>query len=389
MEYLDIVDEQGNPTGQTVERSVAHGEGIRHRTAHVWLVRKRGDSLEILLQKRCDAKESYPGCYDISSAGHIPAGVDFAASAIRELKEELGVEAEESELLFCGDCMEECDAEFQGKPFHDREYSRVFALWCDREEAAFRLQPEEVSAVRWMGLDALMDAVDENSIPNCIFPEELPMVRQTVLASRRAVVYIHGKGGSPEEAEHYAPLFPGSRVIGLPYEAQTPWEAREEFPRLLEALCREQEEIWVIANSIGAYFLMNAPEIPKLRRAWFLSPVVDMEGLIGKMMLWANVTEADLQAQKTIPTNFGETLSWDYLTYVRSHPLEWRVPTHILCGAEDTMTDYSAAAAFAEKTGASLDLLMGAEHWFHTPEQMECVDAWIDQLRDLKTRTVL
>ena len=67
MEYFDIVDEQGNPTGQTVERKQAHRNNILHRTAHVWIVRRRGNSIQILLQKRCMEKDSFPGCYDISS----------------------------------------------------------------------------------------------------------------------------------------------------------------------------------------------------------------------------------------------------------------------------------------------------------------------------------
>lgn len=180
MEYLDIVDENGQPTGEITARSAAHAEGILHRTSHVWLVRKRDRKIEVLFQKRCDAKESYPGSYDISSAGHIPAGVDFAPSAIRELQEELGVEAGEDALIFCGDCMEGCDAVFRGLPFHDREYSRVYALWCDREESDFQLQPEEVSAVRWMDLDEAITAVNENTILHCVDSRELPMVRQTV-----------------------------------------------------------------------------------------------------------------------------------------------------------------------------------------------------------------
>ena len=52
MELLDIVDENGKPTGETVERKTAHSEGIRHRTAHVWIVRKSDEGAEVLLQKR-------------------------------------------------------------------------------------------------------------------------------------------------------------------------------------------------------------------------------------------------------------------------------------------------------------------------------------------------
>ena len=90
-EWLDIVDEEGNPTGKTVERSAAHREGIRHRTAHVWLARIREGRPQLLLQKRSRDKDSHPGCFDMSSGGHIPAGVEYLPSAIRELQEELGV----------------------------------------------------------------------------------------------------------------------------------------------------------------------------------------------------------------------------------------------------------------------------------------------------------
>lgn len=177
MEFLDIVDDDGNPTGQTIERAKAHGEGVMHRTSHVWLARKRGGRTEVLLQKRCDAKESFPGCYDISSAGHIPAGVGFKPSAVRELKEELGVEASEDELVLCGNRRIALDRVFGGKPFHDRQYSRVFALWRDLDEGEFRLQAEEVSCVRWMDLDQLVRAVGEDALPHCIALEELLMVK--------------------------------------------------------------------------------------------------------------------------------------------------------------------------------------------------------------------
>ena len=101
-EYLDIVDENGDPTGEITDRETAHLKGIRHRTAHVWLLRNKNGKLQILLQKRCETKSSYPGCYDISSAGHIPAGVDYIPSAIRELSEELGVTAAPEEFIPCG-----------------------------------------------------------------------------------------------------------------------------------------------------------------------------------------------------------------------------------------------------------------------------------------------
>lgn len=179
MELLDIVDENGIPTGAVVSREKAHAQGIRHRTSHVWLARKREGKLEILLQKRCETKDSWPGCYDISSAGHIPAGVDFILSALRELREELGVEATPEELIFCGNRHICADGNFHGQPFHDRQYSRVFALWRDQNE--FRLQKEEIDSVCWMELDACLEAVRQNTIAHCIYPEELEMVKAALM----------------------------------------------------------------------------------------------------------------------------------------------------------------------------------------------------------------
>lgn len=177
MEILDVVDEKGNPTGKSVEREKAHEEGIMHRTSHVWLLRKKCGRVQILLQRRCETKESFPGCYDISSAGHIPAGVDFVQSAIRELEEELGILASEDELIFCGDRMVIWDDCFNGRPFHDRQYSRVFALWQDIEEDKLTLQKEEVDSVLWMDLDKCIEAVEADQIKHCIYPEELKMVK--------------------------------------------------------------------------------------------------------------------------------------------------------------------------------------------------------------------
>lgn len=188
MEMFDIVDEHGNPTGETVERATAHAEGIRHRTAHVWILRERDGKDQILLQKRCMMKDSFPGCYDISSAGHIPAGDDYAVSALRELKEELGVDASAEQLICCGDRATDRDTAFRGRPFRDVEYNRVFCLALDREEADFIPQPEEIESVLWMDLDQCVAAVNANTIPHCMWPDELDMVVRTWRArkSRRA-----------------------------------------------------------------------------------------------------------------------------------------------------------------------------------------------------------
>ena len=152
---------------------------------------------------------------------------------------------------------------------------------------------------------------------------------------QRVIIYIHGKGGSAEEANHYRPLFPGSDVVGLDYTSQNPWDAQDEFPRLFDSYSKGYDEVILIANSIGAFFAMSALAEKGISRALFISPIVNMEKLIADMMLWANVTEDELQSKKEIPTAFGE------------------------------------------KQGADLTVMEDGEHWFHTNAQMQFLDDWI------------
>ena len=193
----------------------------------------------------------------------------------------------------------------------------------------------------------------------------------------KTIIYIHGKGGNADEAIHYKPLFDNCDVIGFDYESQTPWEAREEFSKFFDTICQNTQPVEIIANSIGAFFAMNALSDKKISKAYFISPVVDMKKLISDMMLWANVTEEELQCRKNIPTAFGETLSWEYLCYVREHPITWNVPTHILYWDQDNLTSYETISDFADQIGATLTVMKGGEHWFHTDNQMTFLDQWI------------
>lgn len=197
------------------------------------------------------------------------------------------------------------------------------------------------------------------------------------------ILYVHGKGGNAEECEHYRPLFPGCAVLGLDCRCTTPWEAGAELRAAVEELKRSYESITLIANSIGAYFSMCAGIDALLQRAYFISPIVDMERLILDMMLWANVTEEELRERGLIPTDFGEDLSWEYLCWVRTHPVRWTVPTEILYGARDALTSLETVRAFAEATGAGLTVMEDGEHWFHTPEQMRVLDEWIREKREM------
>lgn len=194
---------------------------------------------------------------------------------------------------------------------------------------------------------------------------------------KNIIVYVYGKGGSAEESEHYKSLFPNSEVIGFDYHAHAPWEAKEEFPQFFTKQRNRCDSLTLVANSIGAFFSMSSLDKSLVDKALFISPVVNMENLIGNMMMWANVTEQEFKRKLEIPTEFGETLSWNYLTYVREHPLSWSIPTRILYGEHDNLTSLETMTAFAKRVSAELTVMPGGEHWFHTEEQMHFLDDWI------------
>lgn len=178
MELFDIVDENGNPTGETIDREIAHRTGVPHRTTHIWIARKKEEKVQILLQKRAKNKDSFPGCYDISSAGHVIAGMDFTTSGLRELKEELGLFASEEELIECGLHCTYTENEFHGIPYVDNQIAKVFLLWKDKEAEELTLQEEEIESVMWMDFEECKEAVKEKSIPNCIDIEELKLLEE-------------------------------------------------------------------------------------------------------------------------------------------------------------------------------------------------------------------
>ena len=97
---------------------------------------------------------------------------------------------------------------------------------------------------------------------------------------KNLVVYVHGKGGSAEEAERYKTLFPSHEVIGFDYRSQTPWEAKKEF---FTEQRNRREHLTLVANSIGAFFALSSLDETLVDNTLFISPVVDMEALICNM----------------------------------------------------------------------------------------------------------
>ena len=193
---------------------------------------------------------------------------------------------------------------------------------------------------------------------------------------RPAVLYVHGRGGSAAEAEHYRALFPEQEVIGAAYRAQRPWEIREELAETVARTKAQHGRVELIAVSIGAFCCMDPRIAAQTERAWFVSPIVDMERVIGGLMRSAGITEDELRARGRIAVG-DEELDWAFLCALRAAPPAWRVPTQILYGSTDVLQPIETIRAFAARSGAAVTVMPGGEHWFHTAEQMRFLDDWI------------
>ncbi len=86
-ELLDVLDENGVFQGRVATRGDVHRQGLWHRAIIVALV---NDDNKVLIQKRSLKKEKFAGLWDLSVAGHLPAGQDSVACAAAEVMEEVG-----------------------------------------------------------------------------------------------------------------------------------------------------------------------------------------------------------------------------------------------------------------------------------------------------------
>ena len=222
-----------------------------------------------------------------------------------------------------------------------------------------------------------------------IVVQEIP----TVLygdSSESVFLYIHGKMGCKEEAAHFAEIvcpkgyqvlsidLPGHGERAGEMERFVPWEVVPELQAVYEFARQHWKKISLYGSSIGAYFSLLAYREAKPEKSLFVSPILVMEKLIRDRMGWAGVTREQLQQAGEIPTAFGETLSWKYLTYaIENRITKWDSPTAILYAGQDHLTARKTVDDFAQRFGCTVTVMENGEHWFHTEEQLAVLDAWL------------
>lgn len=158
MELIEIVDENGNFTGEVMDKDEAHDKNLLHNEVAILII---NDKKQTLLQKRSANKRFEPNKWALC-AGHVDADETLVDAAIRETKEEIGLELKEDELI----------------PFFEREYTMektnshityFYYVKCDKKEEEFVIQKEELSEVKWFDIDEVIRMIlshDESSVFN-------------------------------------------------------------------------------------------------------------------------------------------------------------------------------------------------------------------------------
>ena len=169
-EFFDILDEQGNKTGKIKKREDVHRDGDWHKSVHIWIV---NDKNEVLLQKRSPNKDSHPNMWDISCAGHLIASDTSISGALREAKEELGLDLCSSQLQLIG---QRKKASCYTQAFINNEFSDVYLLRLSIDIHELQLQTEEVSEVKFVSLDTFKNMIRAKDKTLLMHNEEFEML---------------------------------------------------------------------------------------------------------------------------------------------------------------------------------------------------------------------
>ncbi len=149
MELIDIVDKNGIPTGEIMDKDEVHIKNLLHNEVGVFIINNKK---EILLEKRSPNKKYSPNKWGLC-AGHVDAGESLKEAAIREIKEEVGLSINESDLIPFG----HFETFIEDTNSH---LTHFYYLICNKEASEFTIQEEELSEVKWFNIEELIKLIN-------------------------------------------------------------------------------------------------------------------------------------------------------------------------------------------------------------------------------------
>ncbi|WP_236959317.1 NUDIX hydrolase [Joostella atrarenae] len=178
-ELVDILDSQGNATGKVLLKSEAHKKGLFHPTAHIWVYTQDG---KVLIQKRVADKKTFPNKWDVSVAGHISAGETPEASAIREVKEEIGLSISEKDLDRIG---VHRSSVVHSKDVIDCEFHHIFLVELKQPIETLKIQESEVAEIKLVTINMYLEALKNYTLMKDYVPLEPEYLDLVFSAIRR------------------------------------------------------------------------------------------------------------------------------------------------------------------------------------------------------------
>lgn len=169
MEYIDIYDEKGNSLGVKKTKKEVHEQGFWHRSVHIWVINSKG---EVLIQRRSPLVDNHPNEWDISSAGHVSAGENDITSALREVREEIGLKLTPENFIQIGTVKQTS----KRVGYINNEINPVYIIKMDLKIDKIKKQEEEVSEVKFIPYQELRGIIESKDFSFVQHPEEYKLL---------------------------------------------------------------------------------------------------------------------------------------------------------------------------------------------------------------------
>ena len=154
-EMVDVLTETGKFTDNVEMKQLCHKKGLWHKAVAVFIINSKK---QVLLQKRSKNKKMWPDMWDISAGGHVLAGEFGFQAIIREIKEELGLSVKKEEIIFIG-----CSTSINKKgDILNKHFNEYYIVTKDIDEKNLSLQKEEVSEVKWINKEEIIERIKNN-----------------------------------------------------------------------------------------------------------------------------------------------------------------------------------------------------------------------------------
>lgn len=209
--------------------------------------------------------------------------------------------------------------------------------------------------------------------------------------SEKVWLCVHGKMSDKESAEGIAKIAQSKGFQTLSFDLSQHgerkdhpdrcdiWNGIRDLTAVAEYIFSRWQDVNLYACSLGAFFSLHAYSKYPFRKALFQSPIVDMEYLIGQMMLWFGISGERLEQEQEIDTPI-DVLSWKYYQYVKAHPIDnWPIPTHILFAGLDDLQSRNVMTAFTDRFGCQLTISEHSRHPFMDPADIPIVEKWLQE----------